>query len=592
MSLDLSRVMGVLKPPPSLPLSTWIETTLRLPEGASALPGPVRLYPYQREIADAIGDPDIERVTLVKPVRVGFTMLLAAAIASFVANEPAPILVLQPTESDARDFTVSDLEPLFAATPPLAGLLAIAGNKSGERSTILSRRFAGGSLKIVAAKAPRNLRRHTAKVLLVDEADAMAPSPEGSPLVLAERRTLSFSDRKIVVGSTPLNAETSNVLKAYARSDQRIYEVPCPSCGAYTELLWRHIEWEADRPETAAFRCPHCNELIDERHKVEMVAAGRWRAMAPDVVGHAGFKLNALVSLLANAAWGKLAEEFIRAKADTDDLKAFTNTILAEGWQDEGEELDEIDVASRATKFTAGTIPVDVLTVTAGADIQDDRAEISYCGWSRDEVCFVLDHVVVYGDPAKQSFWQDVDDALKIKWRHPWGGTLSVDATCVDSGGHFTDQVYSFCFPRSSRRVMAIKGQDGSRQTIVASKSKTRGGRLFLVGVDPIKTQLINRLTQGQSIKFSEALESEYFEQLCSERRIVRYSRGQPTIRFERKTGYKAEALDCWVYAFAAHKSLHLQLDQRESDLKQKPRTAPQQRDEKSWIGETGSNWI
>ena len=41
-----------------------------LPDGVSALPGPVRLWPFQREIADAIGDAEIGRVTLVKPVRV------------------------------------------------------------------------------------------------------------------------------------------------------------------------------------------------------------------------------------------------------------------------------------------------------------------------------------------------------------------------------------------------------------------------------------------------------------------------------------------------------------------------------------------
>jgi phage terminase large subunit GpA-like protein len=52
-------------------LSDWIEGNIKLPEGVSALPGAVRLWPYQREIADAIGDPEIERVTLVKPVRVG-----------------------------------------------------------------------------------------------------------------------------------------------------------------------------------------------------------------------------------------------------------------------------------------------------------------------------------------------------------------------------------------------------------------------------------------------------------------------------------------------------------------------------------------
>jgi phage terminase large subunit GpA len=57
---------------------------------------------------------------------------------------------------------------------------------------LLSRRFAAGSLKAVAARAPRNFRRHTARVLFVDEADACEPDQEGNPIRLAERRTLSF----------------------------------------------------------------------------------------------------------------------------------------------------------------------------------------------------------------------------------------------------------------------------------------------------------------------------------------------------------------------------------------------------------------
>lgn len=113
------------------------------------MPGPVRLWPYQREIADAISDPEIERISLVKPVRVGFTTLLSGAIGSYVANEPSPILALLPTEADCRDYMVSDIEPIFAATPMLRGALA-DDIEEGERNTLLSRRFpGGGSLKIV-----------------------------------------------------------------------------------------------------------------------------------------------------------------------------------------------------------------------------------------------------------------------------------------------------------------------------------------------------------------------------------------------------------------------------------------------------------
>ena len=112
-----------LRPPPRLPLSAWIERHLVLPEGTSALPGRVRLWPYQRAIADAVGDPAIERVSLVKATRIGFTTVLSGAIGSFVANEPSPVLVLLPTEADCRDYIVSDIEPIFQATPALRGAL-------------------------------------------------------------------------------------------------------------------------------------------------------------------------------------------------------------------------------------------------------------------------------------------------------------------------------------------------------------------------------------------------------------------------------------------------------------------------------------
>ena len=84
-----TRALRSLIPPPRLALSSWIEKNIKLPEGVSALPGPVRLWPYQRGIADAISDPLIERITLVKPVRVGFTTLLTGAIAPYLLSVTA-----------------------------------------------------------------------------------------------------------------------------------------------------------------------------------------------------------------------------------------------------------------------------------------------------------------------------------------------------------------------------------------------------------------------------------------------------------------------------------------------------------------------
>jgi phage terminase large subunit GpA-like protein len=118
---------------------------------------------------------------MVKAARVGFTTLLTGALGSYIVNEPSPILALLPTESDCRHYMVMDVEPIFEVTPALKGMLE-SSNEVGERNTLLSRRFPGGALKIVAAKAPRNLRRHTARILMIDEADAMEVGAEGDPI--------------------------------------------------------------------------------------------------------------------------------------------------------------------------------------------------------------------------------------------------------------------------------------------------------------------------------------------------------------------------------------------------------------------------
>lgn len=562
------RALQALVPPARLRLSEWIEANMVLPSDVSATPGAVRLWPHQRGIADAMTDPEIERVTLVKSVRVGFTTLLNGALASFVANDPAPILALLPTEADARDYVVSDLEPVFEATPTLRGLLS-ADQAEGGRSTLMHRRFPGGSLKVVAAKSPRNLRRHNVRILLIDEADAMEPGAEGSAIRLAERRTLSFANRKIVLGSTPLHAETSNVLRAYEASDQRVFEVPCPLCGALFEIVWRHIEWEPERPETAACRCPHCQGLIAERFKSEMVGVGQWRATRPAVQGHAGFRLNALVSLLPNARWGILAAEFLAAKGDPAELQTFVNTILAEGWRDAEDDVDEAALQARAEPFGLEAIPAEVLAITVGIDCQDDRMEATFLGWSRDGTMWVLGHVVTWGDITDDTTWAELDELLKSRWRHPLGGALKVDAAVVDAGdgGHYA-RVLAFCGPRASRRVLAGKGVAGTRPVIQASKGKVRGGgRLWIIGVDGVKVALAGRLARGTSVRFSSDLDPSWYEQVTAERQVVRYVRGQPNRRFERIPGRRAEALDAVVYGIAARQVLVANWDQRKTEL-------------------------
>ncbi|MEL6284577.1 MAG: terminase gpA endonuclease subunit [Pseudomonadota bacterium] len=561
-----AETFAALRPPARLDLPEWIESKVRLPGEVSAQTGPMVLTQVQRGIAEAMGDPEIERLTLVKPVRLGFSTLLSAVVAYHCSEDAQPILAVLPTESDCRGWIVDDVEPIFGASPDLRGLLTEESDPSG-RSTLLSRKFPGGSLKVVSAKSPRNLRRHNAAVLLIDEADAMESGPEGSPLTLAERRTLSFPQRRIFVGSTPTWEDTSHVLRLYAQSDQRVFQLCCGDCGAYTAPIWRHIEWPEGKPEDAAFVCPECGTVHPETRKAEMVENGRWFITKPEVKGHAGFRTNVLVSTLPAASLGKIAQEFLAAKDHPDLLQSWTNTLMAEGWRsDAGEVLDETALAGRREAFSLENLPEDALVLTCGVDVQHDRLDAVTLAHGRSET-FVVDQRVFWG-PVNESDdpWRELDQFLGGVWTHPAGGILRMDACAIDSGdGNTMDRVLAFASGRLARRVVPIKGVEGNRPAIQASK--TKGQRLFIVGVDGLKANLTARLARGTSIRFSDTLDDRFFEELASERRVVKYRRGVPVAQWERIPGRQAESLDSVIYALAVRNLVGVNLEVREAEL-------------------------
>jgi hypothetical protein len=69
-------------------------------------------------------------------------------------------------------------------------------------------------------------------------------------------RVLSGRSYKIVTGGTPLDESTSAIARLYGQSDQRVFEVPCPSCGAFHEIAWESIEWPAGRAPEGRLALP------------------------------------------------------------------------------------------------------------------------------------------------------------------------------------------------------------------------------------------------------------------------------------------------------------------------------------------------
>lgn len=575
----LDRLRKRFTPPEILRLSQWAEANIYLPEGQSARAGNRwRNWPYMVEIMDSIQDPEVMRVTVMKPARVGYTKTLMAALGATAATDPCPIILLVPTDDDAKGYAVDELEPMFEASPALDGLLR-KGRNDGRNTLTRKALLGGGSIKILAARSPRNLRRHDAKKLFCDEIDAMEVTKEGDPLALAEMRTFAHADRKIVMGSTPTEEDVSKIDKTYKESDQRIFEVPCPHCGSFFEILWQHIRWPEGRPEEAVCICPHCEDVereggaqakpIFNRQKAEMVAQGVWRARRPEVKGHRGYRFNALVSLLANAAWDKLAAEFLKAKrAGPSEMQVFANTVEGRPWQTAIGRVDASGLMARTEPFGLDRLPPWVVAITAGVDTQDDRLEVTLLGWPVHGSPAALAHLVIEGSTLEKATWDALDKLLRARWQHPAGWWLGIDAAAVDSGGSEgrTQQVYDFCDPKASRRVFAIKGDSGARPIWKKAKKPKGGHRLAIIGIDQIKTEVLERLAvhpfdeEGRpvpgSFRLSEDLPEEWFDQVTGEVRRVRYVRNRTVREFQPKSrGQRVEGLDCTVYAWAARQS-------------------------------------
>lgn len=588
------RAASALRPPELMPFSAWAEKNFRLVgDGTNER---FRPWKSQKGILDAMGDPLIERVSVIKASRTGYTKSLVAAIGAFAANDPSAIMLLMPTDDDTRGIVVDEIDPAFKEIKALRGLM-VQGRMDG-RNTLTQRKMnGGGSLKVISARAPRNLRRHTVRVLIGDEVDGMEITKEGDPIKLAEKRTLSKSDRKIIFGSTPTDEDTSIIAKRYAESDQRVFEVPCPHCQVPFEVLWDHISWPKGKPEEAVCNCPSCGGEIEEHNKAAMVAAGEWRATRPEVQGHAGFRLNALVSLFENASWGKLAREYLEAeKSGHADMQVFWNTVLGLVWSATRNRVTEEQLMGRVEVFGIEwdaendcwreDIPSEVAYITIGIDVQVDRLECTIMGWDGVQR-IILGHHVIMGPPNLQITWDECDAFLLTRWKHPLGGTIGVEAAAIDSGdGNMTQYVYDFTASRLDRKVVAIKGVSGAKPIIAISRSKHKrykGATFFNIGVDQVKADiaislpLTRTLENGekrpQAFRFSETLSEEWFRQLNSEPQKLKYVSGRPVVSFDRIENRQAEALDSVVYAIAVKSLCRFDYEARRVELTKGPQS-------------------
>jgi len=555
-------------PEPRLNVSEWADRFRVLANRAGH--APVRwkssTTPYTREIMDALGPRSpARRVVFMSGTQLSKTETGLNWLGFIMDQSPGPILVLRPTVDEARRFSRQRLDPMISTTPVLSDLIKPARSREGG-NTLLIKEFPGGVLFLTGSNSATGVKSMPIRWLFCDEIDEYPGDVDGQgdPIALAEKRTTgpSFPQRKVFLVSTPTVKGISRIEREFLRSDQRRYFVPCPHCGHFDWVRWENIRWEKDEqgkplPETAALACVECGAMIEEHHKMEMLAGGEWRPTAEGDGVTIGYHISSLYSPLGWFPWSECVAEFIAAHDDPIKLKSWVNAVLGETWEERGDSVDPESLLARAEVYPA-EVPDGVGVLVASVDVQDDRLETAVKGYGVGEESWLIAYVVITGDPSKEDVWRTLDHFLGRTWRHEHGQRVPISCAVVDSGGHHTDQVYRFCVRRASRRIFAIRGGAETGRPLVPRPSKRNRYHvnLFTLCVDTGKGTVLSRLRVEEPgpgyVHLPSWVDAEYVAQLTAEKAIRKWVRNRGTVRRWVKTRERNEALDLEVYALAA----------------------------------------
>lgn len=612
------RAFSHYKPPEDLSVSEWAEQYRVLSRESSAEAGRWRnsRTPYLVEIMDAFTDYRVKKISVASSSQVGKSELELNLIGYIIDQDPSSILHIQPTIDDAKKFSRLRIAPMLRDCKKIGGKVADVKGRDSSNTT-LQKSFAGGMLTMVGSNSPSALASTPVKYVLGDERDrwALSAGTEGDPWKLAEARTTTFFNAKMVDVSTPTIKGASAIEKSYNEGTQETWQHECPCCGEYHEIDFNDIKYDFETIKKGREKdyiitdihwvCPDCGYMAPEEEMRKQPA--KWVAAYPEAIqnGHRSFWLKGFASPWQ--PWEKMILAFLRARNDPQRLKVVFNTMFGWLWEDRGDIEDEDAFLARREEY--GTredgspieLPEGVLVLTCGVDTQDDRLEYEVVGHGHYGETWGIKKGIIMGDPHYTEVWERLDDVIdhEYKFENP-EKSLKISMTFVDSGGHKTQDVYRECKKRIHKRVFAIKGQGGDGVPYTKPPSKVKivvNGRiightwLYVLGVDSGKADIMSNLkVQEPGAKYchfprenDKGYDMKFFQGLLSEKLEMRTEKGRTRWVWVKLLGHERnEALDCRNYALAAFRVLDPDLNAVERRLKglrkdqeQKPTVKP-----------------
>lgn len=591
LNKTITKSVANFKPPEKLTVSEWANKYRRLSAENSAEAGRWKTSrtPYLKEIMDAFTDPKVHRIAVAASSQVGKTEMEMNMMGYAIDNDPGPIMFVMPTVDNARDFSKRRIAPMIRDTKHLRDKIAKAKSRDGD-NTVLKKSYPGGMLTMTGSNSPASLASVPARYVFGDERDRWAKDAggEGDPWGLVEARTITFYNYKMVEVSTPTIKGYSAIESSFAVGTQEYWCVECPHCHEYHFIDFDDIKFDYkstkvnNKPyyivDSVDYVCPDCGCISTEA--IMKKQPHKWIASNPDAYknGVRSFWINAFSSPWMN--WKTLVIKFLQAKDDPEKLKTVYNTLFGKLWEDRGDLEDEDGMIERREDYGA-ELPEGVLCLTCGVDTQDNRLEYEVVGYGFHEENWGIEKGIIMGKPSDEETWAKLDYVIDRSYRFADGKALKVSLTFVDSGGHYTQEVYEECRKRKNKRVFAIKGKGGegvpftgppSIVNIVRDDRVVGKTWLYNIGVDSGKERIMSGLKVQEGarrshfpLEQSAGYDSLFFSGLLSEKMVFKNNKWV----WEKLPGHQRnEALDCRNYANAAYRVLKPNLYEINARLK------------------------
>lgn len=303
------------------------------------------------------------------------------------------MLWLLPTDTMATRAVKKRILPLIKCNPHFHAKLP-----TGQISMADSIPLGGMPIYYTGVRNPSKVASIPANILLMDEAAKFEKikKDEADPISLAKERIKSFADSLVIQASTP-NIPENKFWQSYLDGTQSKYYMPCPHCQKLMIFEWNkdRVQWEEDKPETARYICPHCQQPIDDAQRLTMMDKGKWVDTNPAArdLGKLSYHLNSLYSPYISIP--EMARKFHDATHSltvADDLRNFYNSWLALPYEEHCSKVYYADVQSCINgMYHKGIVPDNTRLLVMGVDIGQNVSHWAVSAITYDGKIYVVD---------------------------------------------------------------------------------------------------------------------------------------------------------------------------------------------------------